>query len=196
MYPSNQPKAMLVQSRSYTKTQQGYTLIAVLIILTIVLVMANSMINMSESTQKVSSATIQRDRVFQSIDTALSFGQTYIEELSANRVFADNNASEGLFRRGSRPDKWWRDDEPDGEKLVDADRVLGVTEPPIFATEQVGNYISDGGSGIVNISTGSGDYGRLSNGSREIILYSIEAYGKGSTDDIQAAAESTVALTR
>lgn len=176
--------------------QRGYTLIAVLILLTIVLVMANSMINMSEGTQKVSSATIQRDRVFQSIDSALTVGENYIKKLSIDRVFSDTGASEGLFSRDSRPEKWWADNNDDGERTVETGLILGVTSPPIFTMEQVGNYISDGGTGIVNVSTGGGDYGRLSNGSREVVLYSIEAYGKGSNDDIQAAAESTLGLSR
>ncbi len=176
--------------------QRGYTLIAVLILLTIVLVMANSMINMSEGTQKVSSATIQRDRVFQSIDSALTVGENYIKKLSIDRVFSDTGASEGLFSRDSRPEKWWADNIDDGERTVETGLILGVTSPPIFTMEQVGNYISDGGTGIVNVSTGGGDYGRLSNGSREVVLYSIEAYGKGSNDDIQAAAESTLGLSR
>ncbi len=196
MNKSNLSQPRKAKSTNGRKSQQGYTLISVLVLLTIVLVMANSMINMSESTQKVSSASIQRDRVFQSIDSALAVGENYVKKLSIDRVFSDTSASEGLFSQGSRPDRWWKDTVSDGERLVDTGLILGVSSPPVFASEQIGNYISDGGTGIVNLGTGSGDYGRLSNGSREVVLYSIEAYGKGSNDDIQAAAESTLALTR
>lgn len=178
------------------KSQQGYTLITVLLLVIIVGVMSNSMLDMSEETLQVSSSIIHRDRVFQSIDSALLVAEQELKEKTKSRVFADANATEGVYSRGTRENQWWRKADVKGRKAVHQDLVLGVVEQPAFVTEEIGTYISDGGTGIVDLSTGSGAYSRASNGAREIVLYRLEAYGKGTFDYVQAAAESTVVLNR
>lgn len=176
--------------------QKGYALIAVVVLVMIVGVMSTSMLDTSDQAQQVSSATIQRNRVFQAIDSALGVAEEDLKVRTRQRLFADANASEGVYRLDARVDQWWQQDVYDGEIEVDPDSVLGVTTPPRYTLEEVGQYISDGGTGIVNLDTGSGSYGSKSNGAREVVLYSLEAYGKGSFDVVQAAAESTVILNR
>ena len=177
-----------------SNTQNGSVLIAVLVLTLIVGVMATSMLNSTDQSQQVASATIQRDRAFQSIDSAIGEAEIFLIEETEQRLFADNNGSEGVFRRNARTDRWWEADVFQGEFKLDQNTILGVYEQPRYVIEEIGNYIYDGESGIVNLDVGSASYGRLSNGAREVVLLSVEAYGKGSYDSVQAAGESVVVL--
>lgn len=175
-------------------TEQGTVLIAILVLTLIVGVMATSMLDTADHSQQVSSATIQRDRAFQSMDTALAVAESFLIDETEDRLYADRDASEGVYTLNDRTERWWEQENFQGEFVLDADRVLGTTQAPRYAVEEIGNYIFDGTSGIVNLDVGSATYGRLSNGAREVVLFSIEAYGKGSYDNVQAAGESVVIL--
>ena len=93
-----------------SNTQNGSVLIAVLVLTLIVGVMATSMLNSTDQSQQVASATIQRDRAFQSIDSAIGEAEIFLIEETEQRLFADNNGSEGVFRRDARTDRWWEAD--------------------------------------------------------------------------------------
>lgn len=177
-------------------SEQGFALITVLLVVIIVSMMSSSMFDMTEEAQQVSSSSIQRDRVFQSIDTALASAEQYLSKKTKRRVFADANATEGVYKRGSRADRWWKGDMPVGEMKVDEQLVLGVVSPPAFIAEEIGSYVADGGTGIVNLGSGSGAYGSAGDGAREIVLYSLQAYGRGTYEHVQAAAESTIVFNR
>jgi len=195
MSPSDSASFRLRSACSY-RQHRGYVLVAVLIILVVVAVTSNSMIDLSEQAGKVSTASIQRDRVFQAIDSALRAGEEYLMNNADRQIFPDANASEGVFKRGARSDRWWTQPEEIGQSSVDQDLVLGVSQPPRYTLEEIGIYINDGGTGIVSLGSGNGAYGVVGNGAREIVLYSLEAYGQGSFEEIQAAAESTFVLNR
>jgi len=176
--------------------QRGYVLVSVLIIVFFVAVTSNSMIDLSEQAGKVSAASIQRDRVFQSIDSALRTGEQFLLDNAGSQIFHDASGSEVVFKRGVRADRWWTQADDTGQLAVDENLVLGVSQPPRYTVEEIGRYLHDGGTGIVTLGAGSGTYGSVGDGAREVVLYSLEAYGKGSVEDIQAAAESTFVLSR
>ena len=178
-------------------SQKGSALIAVLLVSIIVGLMSISMFDMSDQAQVASSSTIQRNRAFQSIDAALFIAESDLADSnSAGRLFSDATASEGIFRQETREDQWWNDPAYAGQTTVAADTVTGVVEQPRYVYEEVGDYVYDGGTGVVNLDIGAGAYGRKTSGGREVVLYSIEAYGNGSFDSVKAAAESMVVFSR
>jgi len=176
--------------------QDGFVLITVLIVVLIVGIITTSMLDTSERSQQVSSATIQRNRVFQAIDTALEVAEKELLDSSRERRFSDASATDGVYSYKARDGRWWKQTDYAGESPIAEDKVLGVISPPRYTLEQIGQYVSDGGTGIVGLNTGSGAYGRKSNGVREVVLYSVEAYGNGSYPSVQAAAESIVILNQ
>lgn len=95
------------------KNQQGSSLLSVLLLVVTIGVMSTSMLDMSSETQQVSSSAIHRDRVFQSIDSALQFAERDLMERTKTRVFADANATEGVFSRGALDRQWWKTQEPE-----------------------------------------------------------------------------------
>lgn len=183
-------------TNTYARKQDGFALVTVLILVIIVGIISTSMLDTSDQSQQVSSALIQRNRAFQAIDTALGIAEIELLGDRDVRRFANPTASDGVYSHEAREDQWWRHSTYGGESTIDAGRVLGVVEQPRYTLEELGNYISDGGTGIVSLNTGSGAYGRQGNGVREVVLYSLEAYGKGSYDVVQAAAESIVILNQ
>ena len=66
----------------------------------------------------------------------------------------------------------------------------GVASSPVYVVEEIGNFLADGGSGIVSLDRGSASYGRKTGSGREIVLYRLQANGVGSTDAAQAVVES------
>jgi Tfp pilus assembly protein PilX len=65
-----------------------------------------------------------------------------------------------------------------------------VASSPVYVVEEIGNFLADGGSGIVSLDRGSASYGRKTGSGREIVLYRLQANGVGSTDAAQAVVES------
>lgn len=177
-------------------TQTGSALIAVLVVTFIVGVITATMFNISDQAHNASAANIQRNRAFQSIDAALMVAEEELANLNAaSRLYSDTDASEGIYSFDSRGEKWWNTAALTAAKELEADAVLGVVSPPKYAFEEIGNYVYDGGTGVVNLDVGAAAYGNTTSGGREVILYSVEAYGNGSFDSVKAAAESIVVFT-
>lgn len=170
--------------------QHGYALVPVLLIVMIVSIMGIGSMSLSHVSEKSAGNSIQRSRAFQAADGGASIAENTLEALFADRVFADSTASEGVFSKGSYTEKWWRTPNYTGEQVVDETAILGVAQPPRYIVEEIGQYVSDGGTGIANLDLGSSTYGSRSKGGRDVVLYRIESQGTGSFNEVQSVVES------
>jgi len=82
-----------------------------------------------------------------------------------------------------------------GIHTVPESNVLGVVTPPKYSIEQVGDYVSDGGTGVVNLDIGGAAYGRMTSGGREIILYNVQSHANGSFNEVKTVVETAVAYS-
>ncbi len=175
--------------------QGGYVLITVMVVLMIVGIMANSSMDVSISSEHIAGNAIQRSRAFQAADGAHALAEVELEQMLINRVVADDTASNGIFTRSSANDKWWQQSGFSGEHHISGNPMAGVVEQPRYVIEEVGQYVTDGGTGIVSLDIGGAAYGRRTTGGRNVVVYTIESHGKGSFDNVQSVIESTVALS-
>jgi len=187
--------AKLQQSAHSLRRQGGYALIAMVTLLMIVGAMATGGMGMSIKSEHLAGNAIQRSRSFQATDGAAALAEQHINQMMEKRVFADPNASQGIYERGHREEQWWRTGAIDSIHVVDTGAMLGVVEPPRYVIEQVGDYVSDGGTGVVSLDIGGAAYGRGTKGGREFLLFSVESHGNGSFDSVEAAVETTVAYS-
>lgn len=178
-----------------SRQQQGYALLTLVILLMIVGVMAAGAMNISNKSERLAGNAIQRNRAFQATDAAAYYAEAEIARLMQKRVYADDSATRGLFTFNKRPEEWWKTGNSGGVHTVPANSVLGVVKPPAYSIEQVGDYISDGGTGIVNLDVGGAAYGRITSGGREIILYNVQSHGNGSFDEVKTVVETAVAFS-
>lgn len=177
------------------KKQGGYTLIAIVLFMIVIGGIASGGLTQSTKSEHLAGNAIQRSRSFQAADGASKLAEDRIDKLIKRRFFADTTATGGMFSRNSRTSQWWRNDTAQGAHAVDNDAILGVVTPPRYSIEQVGQYLSDGGTGVVNLDIGGAEYGRLTTAGREILLFSVESHGKGSFDAVDTVIESTIAVS-
>ena len=177
------------------RIQQGYTLVAVMVIILIVGIVATGSMNLSHVSEKSASNAIQRSRAFQSADGGAAVAQSSLTQLMTTRVFADSTASEGIYSSNSKTLQWWREPNYIGEQIAPTDTVLGVLQPPRYVLEEVGQFVPDGGTGIASIDLGSSAYGGRSRSGRDVVLYRIESHGTGSFAEVQSVVESIVAIS-
>lgn len=175
--------------------QRGFAIVAILLMLMIVGIMAVGSINLSHLSGESAHTAIQRGRAIQAADG----GSTVAErELLANlgkRLFADDQASEGIYTRGTIEDNWWRQETYIGQHELTANEVIGVIVPPRYVVEEFGRFVSDGGSGIASLDVGGGAYGRGSRTGRDIVVYRVESQGKGSLGSRQSVVEVVMAFS-
>lgn len=177
------------------RNQHGYVLITVMVVLMIVGIMANSSMDVSLSSEHIAGNAIQRSRAFQAADGAHALAEAELAQMLIKRTVADATASDGIFSHTSVPDQWWQQQGFNGDHRVSGDPMAGVVEQPRYVIEELGQYVTDGGTGIVSLDIGGATYGRKTTGGRNVVLYSIESHGVGSFDTVQSVVESTVALT-
>ena len=177
------------------RKQHGYVLITVMVVLMIVGIMANSSMDVSLSSEHIAGNAIQRSRAFQAADGAHALAEAELAQMLANRTVADATASEGIFSLSSVADNWWQQQSFNGQHQVSGDPMAGVIQQPRYVIEEIGQYVTDGGTGIVSLDIGGAAYGRRTTGGRNVVLYSIESHGVGSFDNVQSVVESTVALS-
>ena len=175
--------------------QRGYVLITVMVVLMIVGIMANSSMDVSISSEHIAGNAIQRSRAFQAADGAHALAEEELTKMLANRIVADASATDGIFLRSSVSSQWWQQQSFTGDHQVTGDPIAGVVEQPRYVIEEIGQYVTDGGTGIVSLDIGGAAYGSRTTGGRNVVLYSIESHGKGSFDNVQSVVESTVALS-
>lgn len=172
--------------------QSGYALISVLIIVMIVGIMASGSMNLSHVSEKSAGNAIQRSRAFQAADGGAAIAENSLQTILANRVFADSTASEGVFSTDSYTQKWWRTATYAGAQQVATSAILGVVHQPRYILEEVGQYVTDGGSGVASLDLGSASYGSRSRSGRDVVIYRVESHGTGSFNEVQSVVESVV----
>lgn len=183
------------QSMGHLHRQGGYALTIIIIVLMIIGAVTTGGINLTTKTEQLAGNAIQRSRSFQAAEGAALQAETKIVDMMVSRVFADDTASTGIFSLDKRSEHWWRDESTDGIHETDTNLLLGVVSPPRYVIEQVGVYVSDGGTGVVNLDIGSAAYGRQSSAGRELVLFSVESQGKGSFESVETVVESVVAFS-
>ncbi len=177
------------------KKQSGTTLVSVLIIIMIVSIMAAGSMDLSHVSEKSAGNSIQRSRAFQAADGGASIAQDRVVDLITWRAFADSTASEGVFSKDNYQKKWWREATYIGEQTVPANSVLGVVKSPRYILEEVGQFVTDGGSGISSLDLGSASYGSRSRSGRDVVVYRIESHGTGSFNEVRSVVETVVAFS-
>lgn len=192
-------KAELKMIRT-TKQQGGYALVAIVSFIMIVAAMATGGVSLTAKSERLAGNAIQRSRAFLAADGASEIAEKDLEDMMVRRVFADSTGSSGIYTVDQRVEQWWRDGNrnnvtPQALHEVDEDAILGVVEPPKYVIEQLGDFVSDGGTSIINLDIGGASYGRNTAGGREFLLFSVEALGKGSFDEVETVVESTVAFS-
>lgn len=178
-----------------TERQQGYVLISVLVVLMIVGIMANGSMELSLSSEQLAGNAIQRSRAFQAADGAHALAEEDLARMITRRIVADSAATDGIYSLDSKASKWWQQSNYAGQHTVSGNPLAGVIEQPKYVIEEIGQYVTDGGTGVVSLDIGGASYGSRSSGGRNVVLYSIESHGKGSFDNVQSVVESTVAFS-
>lgn len=177
---------------SALRNQGGATLISVLIITVIIGVMAFGSADISHVSEKSAGNAIQRSRAFQAADGGATIAQENVQELMRRRAFADSNASEGIFSKDSYQQKWWHNNNYSGEQAIPPGTVLGVYASPRYIVEEVGQFVTDGGSGIASLDLGSSPYGSRSRSGRDVAVYRIQSQGYGSLNEVRSVVETVV----
>jgi len=183
------------QANSAFGAQDGYVLITVMVVLMIVGIMANSSMDVSMSSEHIAGNAIQRSRAFQAADGAHALAEAQLDQMLLNRVVADDTASNGVFTRSSPDERWWQKTSFTGDHHISGDPLAGVIEQPRYVIEEVGQYVTDGGTGVVSLDIGGAAYGSRTTGGRNVVVYTIESHGKGSFENVQSVIESTVVLS-
>jgi Tfp pilus assembly protein PilX len=172
------------------RIDKGFALFTTLIIVIIVGIVAISSLRLTDMTEVLAGNSIQRSRAFQAAEGGLIEGERHAALMAQRRVFSSPTASEGIFTRDSVTAHWWRTEDFSGAQILDEAAYPGVIDPPAYIVEEIGSYISDGGSGIVSLDRGGAGYGQRTSSGREIVLYRLQSNGVGSSKSAQAVVES------
>lgn len=171
-------------------SQQGFALFTTLIIVIVVGIVAVSSMRSTEMTEILAGNSIQRSRAIQAAEGGLKEGENALDLATQGRIFSTASGSHGVFSRDSVDDKWWRNATFSGSQVLTVDAYPAVIKPPEYVVEEIGAYVSDGGSGIVSLDRGSADYGSLTSSGRGVVLYRLQSFGVGSTTNAKAVVES------
>ena len=185
-------KSMLVASRQ----QQGYVIVTILVIVMIAGLLLSSTMRTTLFSGQTAYHAIQYSRAMTAAEGGVAFAQQEIIQNMGNRRFADSVATDGVFSRDAIGDKWWSDTGFTAQQAVDDGILQGVAKSPEYVYEQVGEYVADGGTGVVNLDVGGASYGKTSASGREHLLYKVQSYGVGSQSDVPRAIETTVVVTK
>jgi len=173
--------------------QRGIALFATMIIVIITGLLALSSLRQTELTEVLAGNSIQRSRALQAAEGGLREAERHAVVMARLRIFSSEEASNGLFSSGSVAPRWWRDGDYAGARTLQTPTYPGIVEPPVYVAEEIGNYVSDGGSGIVSLDRGAARYGRKTSDGREIVLYRLQSSGVGSSTAARAIVESLYA---
>lgn len=177
-------------SHSIVKSEQGLTLLATLVVVIVVGVVALSGMRLTEISEVLSGNSIQRSRALHAAEGGLSAGESIASVAAQQRKFASAGPVAGIFSKDTVADLWWRDDTFVGATELADDAFPGVLAPPKFVVEELGSYVSDGGSGIISLDRGGTAYGKLTKSGREVVLYRVQTLGVGSSSNSKAVIES------
>ena len=183
-------KCSLIFGNYQRGVDQGFALFTTLIIVIIVGIVAVSSLRLTDMTEVLAGNSIQRSRAFQAAEGGLIEGERNVALMAQSRVFSTPEASNGIFEKDSVAEHWWRNEDYTGAQVLDEAAYPGVIDPPEYTVEEIGSYISDGGSGIVSLDRGGAGYGRRTSSGREVVLYRLQSNGVGSSRSAQAVVES------
>lgn len=172
------------------KGERGFALLTTVIIVLIAGILLSGTVNTTRDTERTAGNAIQYSRAMEAAEGGAVIAQSELQSFVENRVFADETASEGIFSLDALERQWWKDTAYQGQHQVEAGKLLGVADPPRYAYELVGDFVSDGGTGVANLDIGGASYSLNSAGGREHVLYRIESYGVGSKTDVNRAIET------
>ena len=176
--------------------EAGFALFTTMIIVLIVGILAVSGFRQNQLVESLSGNSIQRSRALQASEGALITAEHGAASLVENRVYATASGMNSVYVDDSLPDKWWSEETFGGASSVDDSMFVGVIEQPEYVISEVGHFLADGGTGVVNLDRGNAAYGSLTASGREIVLYRFQAKGFGSTDSTKAIAESLYIQTK
>lgn len=189
--------AFMNQMASANPAQQdGYVIVTVLVLMLITGILLSGTIRTTHNIELTAGHSIQYSRAMEAAEGGGAIAQKNLIEYTGARQFADSIATDGVFSLDTVGDKWWEDTAFEGQHKVDTGVLTGVAEPPRYVYEQIGEYVADGGTGVVNMDIGGASYGRASAGAREYVLYKVQAQGVGSRSTIQRAVETAVLVTK
>ena len=177
-------------SRYRCSNESGFALFITMIVVLLVGILAVSSFRQNQLTETLSGNSIQRSRAFTASEGALMQAENSASKLVEERVFSSTTGADKVFSNGSVDLEWWRDEDFTGAITAPASSFVGVIQQPDYIVEEIGNFESDGGTGIVNLDIGAASYGRRSTGGREVVLYRFQSMGLGSTDTTKAITES------
>ena len=176
--------------------ERGFALVTTLAIVVIVALVIGANLRTTELAEAVSGSFIQRNRAFNSADGTLALAEGRLSGLVEERVFASSSGTGGVFSLGAPDERWWRDlDAAEAQRVPDG-TFAGLADAPAWIVEEIGDYVADGGSGIVSLDRGGAGYGRSTGAGRELVLYRLQSRGSGSTDSVEAVVESLYVQTQ
>ena len=170
--------------------ERGFALVTTLAIVVIVALVIGANLRTTELAEATSGSFLQRNRAFNSADGALALAERDVGALVDERVFASSSGSGGVFSLGAPGERWWRAEDLGEARRAPDDAFTGLSEAPAWVVEEIGDYVADGGSGIVSLDRGAAGYGRGTNAGRELVLYRLQSRGNGSADSVEAVVES------
>ena len=168
----------------------GFALVATLAIVVIVALVIGANLRTTELAEATSGSFLQRNRAFNSADGALALAERDVGALVEERVFASSSGSGGVFSRGGPGERWWREADLGEARRAPDGAFTGLSDAPAWVVEEIGDYVADGGSGIVSLDRGAAGYGRSTGTGRELVLYRLQSRGNGSADSVRAVVES------
>ena len=179
-----------------SQDQGGYVIVTILVIVLITGILLSMSTRTAQNIEITAGHAIQYSRAMEAAEGGISTAQKALLKNDRSRQFADSSATDGVFSKDSVVGKWWKDSTFSGDHKVDTGILLGVAASPRYLYEQIGEYVSDGGTGVVNMDLGGASYGQTSAGALEVILYKVKSQGVGSESDIPRAIESTIIVTK
>lgn len=177
-------------------SQRGFALITTVIIVLIAGILLSGTVGLTRETERTAGNAIQYSRAMEAAEGGAVVAQNRLIEMSDTRLFSDSTGSEGIFSHEAIAEQWWHDPDFTGQHSVDAGTMLGVVAQPNYIYEEIGEYASDRGTGIVSLDIGGAAYGRTSAGAREHVLYKVEAQGVGSMNEVTRAVETVVVIAK
>ncbi len=171
-------------------SERGFALFTTLVVMFVVALVVATSLRTTELSERLSGSFMQRNRAFNAAEGGLLVGEGDMPELLHVRRFASSGADGGVYSFGSVAERWWRDEDFGGGNRVAAGTFTGVAAAPAWVVEEVGDYVADGGGGIVSLDRGAAGYGRKTGTGREIVLYRLQSNGTGSETAVGAVVES------
>lgn len=176
--------------RATSRHERGFALFTTLVVMFVVALVVATNLRTTELSERLSGSFIQRNRAFNAAEGALLTGELGLSALLDRRAFASSDAGAGIHSRDTVETRWWREDDYAGSNAVAPGTFTGVASAPAWVVEEIGDYVADGGAGIVSLDRGAAGYGRKTDAGREIVLYRLQSAGTGSDAAIGAVVES------